>query len=218
MSPSNDNDISTLTDLGHRVSGQIVAQSPSEAARQKATREFAAVLAGAVYRVRQPLLLVAVMEIIASIVLLGLAVAVGDALGAVLGVIAVAPLGFAAWLIWQRQELLAATDPMETLSDDVGRIFDATSAWATVSSGLETLRMYNEIGWGPLRMLRNVWDTVQISPEVLRRISGLPQRMEALTPGRLGATATVGSFCLASALLIGALDVIFGVALAAGLF
>lgn len=215
---SNDNEIPTLTDLDHRVSGQIVAQSPSEAVRQKATREFAAVLAGAVYRVRQPLLLVAVLEIVASVVLLGMAVAVNGGVGIVLAVVAVAPLGFSGWLIWQRQQLLAATDPMETLSEDVGRVFDTTGAWANVGGGLETLRMYNQIGWGPLRILRNVWDTVQVSSDVLRRLSGLPSRMEPLSPGRLGATVTVGSVCLASALVIGGLDLIFGVGLAAGLF
>lgn len=215
MSIGDYNSISTLTSA-HRGAPPS-GFPPADATRQKVTREFAAVLAGIVYRLRKPLLTVALLPVPASAALLAIAVFLGGPFGVGLSIVAAIPLLLGAWLVWQRQQMLAATNPMEELAQDVGRVFDITDAWSYAAESAQMLAALARNGWGPFRILRGIWTTVQLGPGVmLDRVTGLPRRIYPFVPRRLQITASVAGFCLMGAVLAGFLALILGSAIALG--
>lgn len=193
------------------------AARQSDATRQRITREFAAVLAGIVYRLRKPLLTVALLPVPTAIVVFAFAIDLGGSAGFVLGALSVLPALLGGWLIWQRQQLLRATNPMEKLAEDVGRVFDLTDAWSHAGESVEMLRALSRNGWGPLRVLRGVWATVQFGPGLLEGMPGLPRRILPFAPRRLQTTATVAGLCLLWFALTAMVALILGIGRASGL-
>lgn len=193
------------------------AARQSDTTRQRITREFAAVLAGIVYRLRKPLLTVALLPIPTSAVVFGFATDLGGSAGLALGALAMLPVLLGSWLIWQRQQLLRATNPMEELAQDVGRVFDLTDAWSHAGESVEMLRALGRNGWGPLRVLRGVWATVQFGPGLLERVPGLPRRIFPFSSRRLQTTATVAALCLLWFALTTIIALILGIGRASGL-
>jgi hypothetical protein len=186
----------------------------TDTARYKITQEFGAVLAGIVYRLRKPLLTVALLPVPTAGLLMGFAVYLGGPLGIILALMAAVPLLLGVWLMWQRAQMLAAADPMEDLARDVGRLIDRAVAWSYAEESITILRGYSRNGWGPFRILRGVWTTLNFGASAFQQGEGLPRRVVPFSPRRLQATASVAGFCLIGSGVAVFIDLLIAVALA----
>lgn len=178
----------------------------AESARLRLTREIATALAVIVRRLRLPMLLVALLPVPPAGLLIIVSGAIGGRTGGVLAALTLIALVPAGWLLWRRDQMAWAVDPVDALAGEIGRAFDVAGAWSEGGATLRRVREIGREGWGPLRLARGTWTGLRFALSLFERVTDLP-RVAPFTPTRLTTTSYLGIACLVGAAVLLLADV-----------
>ena len=178
-----------------------------------AVRKVLQLLAAITARLRTPLLLIALAPVIPGVMLLILGATQGSGyltLAVICVVLALVP---AAWLFVRREQLTAAPQPPEDAAVDILAALQPTMLWDELRANLLTItKQRRRIG-----PLRQVWRGIRLSKDFKDHFTEIP-RLRPFLPSRLRGLVFLAGACLASAVALVVLLVLFWLVSVVGLW
>ncbi len=169
-----------------------------------AVRKVLQLLAAITARLRTPLLLIALAPVIPAVMLLILGATQGSGyltFAVVCSVVAFIP---AAWLFVRREQLTAAPQPPENAAVDILAALQPTMLWDELRANLLSItKQRRRIG-----PLRQVWRGIRLSKDFKDHFTEIP-RLRPFLPSRLRGLVFLAGACLASAVALLVLFVLF---------